>query len=93
MNYKLGQIIETDKYLKRERSQVHITNYPWVEFWRKWNVKPCEPKKVMVIGKRVLCNGTVYREENCNMFDPAENVYALLVVENLRNKPFYIPMP
>jgi hypothetical protein len=93
MKYQLGQIIETDKYLKRVRTFRSIEKYPWGESLRNWETKMTVQKKVMIIGKRTLWNGYIYRKENCNIFVPLEQLTALLVVENLKSNPFYIPMP
>lgn len=58
---------------------------------KKWEVVTTTPKLVMVIGKRTLYNGiTHFDGEDGTWFEFKEPVNAYLVVENMKNKPFYI---
>lgn len=91
MDYKLGQIIEAKSQLQRKGKYLDGENKElktWVEYPLK------ETKKVMVIGARNLQNGyNDYLSEYGAVFNYTETVKALLVVENLNRKPFYIPTP
>ena len=91
MNYKLGQIIETDKHLER---RTIYTSEPFKPDGKQWiETKIKTPKKVMIIGVRTLTNGKRDWTKEGIFYWPTEYIKALLVVENLNRKPFYIPMP
>lgn len=46
--------------------------------------------EVLVIGKRKLQNGTTFRDTGMEIFEPKEFFDALLVVESLHKRPFYV---
>jgi len=92
MKYQLGQIIETKSHLIRKGKFVNGETHKQLKTWVEYPFR--EAKTVMVIGVRNLQNGyNNYLYEIGSVFNYEQTVKALLVVENLRNKPFYIPMP
>ena len=83
--YKLGQIIEAKSMLLR------LKDLGNKKYWQSINIKPTQ---VMIIGIRTLQDGhNEYLPDYGNVFYPESYLKALLVVENLNTKPFYIPMP
>ena len=51
------------------------------------------PRIVMIIGKRSLANGVAESDDEApSWFERTGTVEALLVVENMRRKPFYVPI-
>lgn len=90
---ELGKKITVSQYLKRRseyRNDDKINEYCRTEF-KEWQERPFkEPKEVIVVGVRTLSNGyNIYDREAGNMYQPVTYFSALLVVKNLRSKPFY----
>lgn len=56
-----------------------------------------QPREVMVIGKRTLNNGTVQYGsdaiEDPTIYTPSKYFPALLVVEDIARKPFFVHLP
>jgi len=77
---RLGQTITVDHSLIRE----------YRGYSRNWEKRKRIPKEVIVIGVRTLHNGRVEYENDIKFFVSMEKFKALLVVENLKNKPFCI---
>lgn len=77
---KLGQTIVVDHFLIRDKKG----------YLRNWVKRMRTPKEVTVVGVRTLHNGRVEIEDRVKFFVSMENFKALLVVENLKNKPFYV---
>lgn len=77
---KLGQTIVVDHFLIRE----------YKGYSRNWVKRIRTPKEVIVVGVRNLHNGKVEYEDGIKFFVSMEKFKALLVVENLKNKPFYV---
>lgn len=77
---RLGQFLVVDHFLSRTR----------IDRGRFWQIIPSFPKEVIVVGVRTLHNGKVVVEDDCKYFESKEKFKALLVVENLKNKPFYV---
>jgi hypothetical protein len=94
---ELGSPIEVSAYLKRRseyRQDNKIRDYKQTEFKRWDECAFRTPKKVIVIGIRTLSNGyNLWDEDMGNVYYPQTYFKALLVVENLRSKPFYIAPP
>jgi len=85
---KLGQKITVNTYLYRSSEMRDQGQYKY------WNEFKSIPKEVMVIGLRTLSNGyNQYLADYGNVFYPDAHLSAVLVVENLRSKPFYILHP
>ena len=90
----LGYKIEVSHFLKRVseyRQDNKINEYRKTHFkeWHELDFKT--PKKVIIIGVRTLSNGyAVWEEDVGNIYYQLTHFSALLVVENLRSKPFYI---
>jgi len=61
-----------------------------------WNTEPCNGQEVIIIGKRILKQGRrVWEGEDVGYVfdrDPEKDVEALLVVSNMKQNPFFIPM-
>lgn len=57
---------------------------------KQWVERKIKPKQVMVIGKRTLRNGFIDYTEEYIAFSGTESFSAFLVVENMREKPFYV---
>lgn len=85
----LGDKIIIDHYLKRKTEYKPCEEYPYTKRHKEWiEVKFKEPQVVMIIGVRNLCNGTTFREDSNNFFEPEEYFKAYLVVDSLYRKPF-----
>lgn len=90
----LGQKIKIFHQLRRSseyRQDNKINEYGKTEF-KEWCESPLKsPIEVIVIGLRTLSNGyNVWEKEYGNVYHHQISVSALLVVETLRSKPFYI---
>lgn len=89
---KLGQKITVDSFLVRKEI-MKGNGTPFKNEWKIWNDINFEaPKEVLVIGVRTLSNGIVFWD-NMRIYMPKEYFKALLVVEKLSSKPFYIKYP
>lgn len=81
--FYLGQNIEITKKLFRS----------YFDDNRSWEEVDVAKKSVIVIGIRNLANGRMHYDEDGAQFIGSGYVKALLVVENLKTKPFYIKYP
>lgn len=89
-HYVIGQKITVDHILKRDANKK-------ARFWKPMPIKPTE---VYVIGLRSLADGYVETFGNVDdeeeddlsgvFFVTSKRFPALLVVQNLRYKPFYV---
>ena len=87
-NIKLGDTITVNHCLFRDNH--YITRIHKLKYWNK---KDIEPKQVMVIGLRTLRNGECVRDPDYGwMFETSKTFKALLVVEKISTKPFYVEM-
>lgn len=91
---ELGKKITVLRYMKRMskyRLDKTINEYKAVEFKEWWECHFKTPKEVIIVGVRTLSNGyNVWDSEAGNMYQPLTYFSALLVVEDLRSKPFCI---
>ena len=89
---ELGQIIFVYHRLERKVKYIPMKNKPHFNVRNKvWEEVKTNQKVVMVVGERTLRNGTSFWQEECGyVFEPKEYFKAILVVENLDRKPFYI---
>jgi len=97
VKYELGQKIEVAAKLRRRseyRQDKNIREWRNTEF-KEWVEQPFKKvKTVMVIGVRTLSNGwNEYLMDYGNAYTALTYFKALLVVENLTQKPFYVKMP
>jgi len=93
--FELGQRIEVKNRLQRILRQDDTPKHSWERSIKEWVTKEL-PKEteVMVVGIRTLSNGTTnWEDEIGNIFTPKEYFRALLVVENMKRKPFYVNIP
>jgi hypothetical protein len=94
---KFLQKITIDSKLHRSRGYQSYGDIGWrvrTRFWEDRKFREGVTKEVIVIGVRTLSNGkTEYEEEVGNMYTPITYFKALLVVESLSSKPFYIKHP
>lgn len=91
---ELGKKITVSSHLRRRseyRQDSKINGYANTEF-KEWVESAFKtPKEVIIIGVRTLSNGyNVWEKELGNVYYHQTSVGALLVVEDLRSKPFYI---
>lgn len=91
---ELGKRITVFRYLKRKskyKIDKSINEYKATEFKEWQDVDFKNPKEVMIVGVRTLSQGyNQWDSDMGNMYTPQSYFSALLVVENLRSKPFYI---
>lgn len=92
---ELGQKITVHSQYKRfgqYRRDQTIDAYRDVEF-KEWVEYPlAAPIEVIVVGVRTLSNGfNRYLSEYGNVFHPQTFFKALLVVKDLKTKPFFVP--
>jgi hypothetical protein len=59
---------------------------------KQWEVQEIKEKEALIIGKRTLFNGITHWEDNYCWFEFKKPMQALLVVENMNKKPFFIPI-
>lgn len=90
----LGQKITVAACLRRRseyRSNREINEYRETEFKEWVEQKFKEPKEVMVIGLRTLSQGyNKWGNDTGNVYYPLSHFSAVLVVVNLRSKPFFV---
>jgi hypothetical protein len=82
----LGQYMDVDHKLER----ISVGNN------RHWMPKRIETKSVMLIGLRTLANGIVTggtADDGPPILVPTVHFQAMLVVEELHRKPFYVLHP
>lgn len=89
------QKIEVKGILRRRSRSKKYEMYPRMRIYKEWVYEPLRtPIEGIVIGKRTLANGNTYYEEDCgNIFTPEVYTKALLVVTDMKTKPFYVPLP
>lgn len=92
---ELGQIISVYHKLERKVKYIQREAKPYQKILsirnKVWETIPTKQKIVMVIGERTLRNGESFWEDECGyVFHPNESFKAILVVEDLDRKPFYI---
>lgn len=91
---ELGQKITITSILKRRseyRYDNKISDYKKTEFktWMEEQLKA--PIEVVVVGVRTLSNGyNIWESDIGNVFFAQSHFKALLVVKNLRSKPFFV---
>ncbi len=96
IEFNLGDKITVDYELYRKEEHVRESlenpNVTRVKRWEK--TKLGREVEVTVIGIRTLSNGTTWYEQDYGYcFIPKKHFRALLVVESLHRKPFFIFMP
>lgn len=85
--FEFGQKIYIKNRLKRVEKHLHGSYY--TKTWEDINYI----SEVIVIGQRTLSNGLVWWEQDAGkLFTPKAYIHALLVVENIRENPFYVRM-
>lgn len=92
MKPELGSDLTVTVYYKRITKFID-NGSGWRTRMKIWNeVTLKEPKTVKIIGIRTLSNGkTDYDSDVGHMYDPKQFFQAILVVESLSRKPFYVP--
>lgn len=89
---ELGQKIKINSCLERKQLYSDRNSIGFRDWLREWVEVPLkEEREVIVVDRRSLSNGRVDRDSEAgNLYTPKTYLSALLVVGNLREKPFYI---
>lgn len=83
--FEFGQKINIKHRL--ERVEHHMRGSKFSKIWKDVDYEA----EVIVIGQRTLFDGEVWWEQDAGrIFTPKSHIRALLVVENMRENPFYV---
>lgn len=92
-NIKIGQEIVINRfYWRKVGKKPHIYMNKEITY-KEWVERPCRLKTVYIVGIRTISDGFIFRDDEApTSFDKDWSFQALLVVDSIYRKPYYVPM-